>query len=191
MAYSETYNKDFLSTLRPKLHDARFEACNDPVMASLETEHFIKMCLDLVADNINANVMDILEAGAIKSTFFRRAIPSALAHFTMKDYRYHAADEFIVEDAMNFPVKLLMFDTNDPSSFPEVLKEAYDLVILKNHLHTQRDLDLAFTAYSQMVKPGGFILVGEQVQRYDLPVNLNPTTLTCQRKGNIFLLDAV
>ena len=171
MAYSEPYDRDFLARLRPKVHDTRFEVWDDPVMGSLETDHFIKMCLDLVADNVNANVIDILEAGAIKSAFFRKAIPSALAHFVIKDYRYHAADKLIVEDAITFPVKILMFDTNDPSSFPEVHKEAYDLVILKNHLHTQRDLDLAFTAYSQMVKPGGFILVGEHVERYHLHVH--------------------
>ncbi|KAK3748070.1 hypothetical protein RRG08_007167 [Elysia crispata] len=112
--------------------------------------------------------MNILEAGAIKSTFFRRAFPKALEHFTYKKYRYCIADKFIVDDAIKFPVKMLMFDTNDASSFPDTHRESFDLLILKNHLHTHNDLDLAFTAYSEMVKPGGFILVEEQVERLPL-----------------------
>ncbi|KAK3760848.1 hypothetical protein RRG08_034690 [Elysia crispata] len=164
----ESRDKDFVNSIRPKIHDGRFDALDDPVFSTLESDEIIKLCFDTVANNTTTNTMNILEAGAIKSTFFRRAFPKALEHFTYKNYRYCIADKFIVDDAIKFPVKMLMFDTNDASSFPDTHRESFDLLILKNHLHTHNDLDLAFTAYSEMIKPGGFILVEEQVERLPL-----------------------
>lgn len=164
-AYNEPYSKDFVDIFRPMMHDERFEIGDDPVLASLETEDITKLVFDTVADNVASNVVNILEAGAIKSMYFRQAIPKALDHFTFKNFRYFVADKYIVEDALQYPIKMLMFDTNDPWTFPDAQRDSYDLLILKNHLHSHKNLDLAFTAYSEMVKPGGFVLVTEQVER--------------------------
>ncbi|GFO05497.1 fatty acid synthase-like [Plakobranchus ocellatus] len=168
MAFTEPYCSDFFENLRPKLHDYRFDLWDDPILTSLTTDEIVRLCLDTVADNVTTQTMTILEAGAIKSAFFRHAFPKALEEFTIKDYRYYVADKFIVEDAVKYPVKMLMFDPTEPENFPETYRETFDLLILKNVLHYQRDLDLAIIAYSEMVKPGGFILVEELVERLSL-----------------------
>ncbi|GFS17728.1 hypothetical protein ElyMa_006829300 [Elysia marginata] len=164
MAYADSYSDNFLETARPKLHDARFQIWDDPVFSSLETDDIIKLILDTVCDNV-PSTLNILEAGAIQSTFFRCAFPKALDHFTFRSSNYHVADRFIVEDAISYPIKRLLFNTDDPSSFPDEHRESFELLILKNHLHAHKDLDLAMTKYSEMVKPGGFVLVMEPVER--------------------------
>ncbi|RUS77019.1 hypothetical protein EGW08_015221, partial [Elysia chlorotica] len=168
MSYNEPYCKDYLQTLRPKIHDLRYQAWDDPVLTCLDSEAIIKLCFDTVTDNLNSSTLHILEAGAIKSEFFRDAFPKALNYFHLSNYHYSVVDKFIVDSAMTYPVKILMFDTDDATSFPDTHNEAFNLLILKHHLRYHNDLDLALEAYSKMVKPGGFILVFEAVERVSI-----------------------
>ena len=165
MTFSEPLEGDYWETLRKKLHEVRAYLWDDPVIAAMESPNIIKLVIETVADNVNQQVVDVLECGAARGAYYRQAIPKGLEYLSVKDYRYSIADKFFVEDAVDYPVKILQFDPLDPVNFPAAQNESYDLLILKWTLHMQVDLDAAITGFSKMLKPGGFILVEENVLR--------------------------
>ena len=166
MAFSEPLQGDYWETLRKKLHEVRAYLWDDPIIGAVETEDIVKLVVETVADNVGPQVVEILECGAARGSYYRQAIPKALDYISVKDWRYSIADAGFVEDAADYPVKMLQFDPLDPANFPAAQNESCDLLILKWTLHMQVDLDAAITGYSKMLKPGGFLLVEENVERY-------------------------
>ena len=166
MVFNEPMDGDIKETLIRKLHDRRAFMWDDPIVKVLESEHIMKYVLDTVADNVNPMVVDILEVGAGRSALYRQAIPKALEYLSVKDFRYTVADKIFIEDAVNYPVKILQFDPTDPANFPAAQDESYHLIILKWQFHLQDDLDEAIEGFTRMLKPGGFLLVVENVVRY-------------------------
>ena len=166
MAFSEPLQGDFWDRLRIKLHEVRTYLWDDPIVQALESEDIVKLVLETVADNVHQQVVEILEVGASRGPYYRQAIPKALEYFSIKDWQYTVADAGFVEDAADFPVKMLQFDPLDPSKFPSDQNASCDLLVLKWNLQMQVDLDAAITEFSKMIKPGGFLLVEENVARY-------------------------
>ena len=134
-------------------------------MSAVETPHTVKLCIDTAEENTSSHMLNVLEVGALSGAFYRRAIPEALAKFSGRDFRYTVADATPVDDAKDFPVKTLQFDPYDPDNFPASQAHASDLLVLKWVLHKQDKLDDAMAGLSGFVRPGGFILVQEFVQR--------------------------
>ncbi|GFR81558.1 fatty acid synthase-like [Elysia marginata] len=165
MTFSEPLQGDYWETLRKKLHVVRSYLWDDPIIAAMESPDIIKFVLETVADNVPQQVVEILEVGAARGSYYRQAIPKALDYLSVKDWRYTIADKFFVEDAVDYPVKILQFDPLDPANFPEAQNESCDLLVLKWTLHMEVDLDEAITGFSKMIKPGGFLLVEENVER--------------------------
>ncbi|RUS75295.1 hypothetical protein EGW08_016938, partial [Elysia chlorotica] len=165
IAFSEPLEGDYWDRLRMKLHDVRTYLWDDPIIAALESPDIVKLVMETVSDNVNQQVMEILEVGAARGPYYRQAIPKALEYFSIKDWQYTVADQGFVEDAAEFPVKMMQFDPLDPANFPAELTESCDLLVLKWNLQMQVDLDAAITAFSKMIKPGGFLLVLENGTR--------------------------
>nr|QMU95645.1 fatty acid synthase [synthetic construct] len=165
LAFSEPLEIGFRETLKNKIHHMRYDMWDDCLMSAVECADSLKLCIDTVAENTTSHIVNVLEAGAAKGAFYRRAIPEALAKFSGKDYRYTVGDASPMDDAKEFSVKTLQFDAYDPANFPASQAHAHDLLVLKWVLHQQEDLDAAMAGFCGFVRPGGFILVQEFVHR--------------------------
>uniref|UniRef100_A0A0B7B942 Enoyl reductase (ER) domain-containing protein n=1 Tax=Arion vulgaris TaxID=1028688 RepID=A0A0B7B942_9EUPU len=79
---------------------------------------------------------------------------------------YTAADKSPLDkDAKNLGVKSSLWDLSTSTSVPP---GQVHLLVLKNVLHKQADVDTSFQTVSEMVSPNGFILVEEVTKNFPL-----------------------
>ena len=141
----------------------RNELSTDMLLSRLSSEEILKPCVDIVLENLSTNKPSIFEAGAASSALYRKIIPFVTSH-PLKMVNYTAADKNALDkDAKNLGVKSSQWDLSTAKSIPP---GQVQLLVLKNVLHKQADVDQSLAMVSEMVSPEGFVLVEEVTQNF-------------------------
>lgn len=166
--FDESAFKSFGEKARAVLSSSQAELVSDCLLASLSKEEILKPCVDIVLENINSNKINVFEVGAKQSALYRTIIPFSRTY--MKSVAYTAADKTPLDsDAKSLGVKSSQWDPSTSNSIPAGQTH---LLILKNVLHRQDNIEQTLDTVSNMVTPGGFILVQETTQAFPLQLTL-------------------
>ncbi|CAL1537406.1 unnamed protein product [Lymnaea stagnalis] len=151
--------------VRNILQSFQSELSSDRLLSSLNSQDILKPCIDIVIDNTPVSKLSIFEAGAAHSTLYRKLIPMIKTQPTL-NVAYTAADKSPLDkDVKSFGVKSSQWD---PSTSKSVPPGQVHLLVLKNVLHKQADINTTFETVSGMVSPDGFILVEEVTKNFPL-----------------------
>ncbi|XP_035824591.1 fatty acid synthase-like [Aplysia californica] len=142
----------------------------EELRTGMESVENLKPCIDIVLENVSSSSpVSVLEVGAAKSTLYRKIVPS-ITNCPTFSVNYTGADKNpLPADAKTFDVK---FSQWDPSTSKSVPPGQVQLLVLKNVLHKQPDIDSMLETVSTMVVPEGFILVEEVTKNVPLYVAL-------------------
>ncbi|XP_005094185.1 fatty acid synthase [Aplysia californica] len=167
--FSLSASSSFQENAKNVLQSFRSALASDALLSSLNTEDILKPCLDIVLENISSNKPAIFEAGAASSALYRKIIPMITSH-PLKSVIYTGADKTALDkDAKGLGVKGSQWD---PSTSKSVPPGQVQLLVLKNILHKQSDIDSTLETVSTMVVPEGFILVEEVTKNFPLHLAL-------------------
>lgn len=156
-------DKFFSENVRSILSSSESDLLSDQLLSNFDKIEAMKPALDIVCDNFLVNKISVFEAAASKSAFYRQFIPWLE---TMRSVNYTAADSNALnKDAKSLGVKSSKWDLNTAKS---AAPGQSHLVILKNVLHKQADIDEAFDKISPMVLDQGFVLVEEITDNFPL-----------------------
>lgn len=155
----------FKENVRNLVQQLQSELASDQLLSSLSSPEVLKPCVGIVIDNVLTNKISVFEAGANQSALYRKIIPLVQAE-PLKSVSYTAADKSALnKDAKGFGVKPSQWDLSTATSVPP---GQVHLLVLKNVLHKQADIDSSFQTVSGMVLPEGFILVEEVTKNFPL-----------------------
>ncbi|GFO47692.1 fatty acid synthase-like [Plakobranchus ocellatus] len=158
-------SKSLPENARAVLNSHKSELASDRLISCLNQEKILKPCLDIVAENTNSKKIAVFEVGASQSALYRKIIPITKTD-PMHSFNYTAADKQQLDtDAKSLGVKPSQWDLATAESVPP---GQVNLLILKNVLHKQTDINKTLTLASDMVAPGGFILVEEVTNSFPL-----------------------
>ena len=162
--FSLSASKSFAENARAVLNSQRSELASDCLISSLDQEEILKPCVDIALANTSASKKNLFEVGASQSALYRKILPFCKS--TMYTVSYTAADKTPLDsDAKALGVKTSQWDPATSDSIPPGQSH---LVLLKNVLHKQADIEKTLDTVSGMVGPEGFILVEEITQAFPL-----------------------
>lgn len=167
--FSQSVSTNFQENVRNILQSERGELASDMLLSCLNSEDILKPCLDIVLENVSSHKLSVFEAGASSSALYRKIIPMITSH-PLKSVNYTGADKSPLDkDAKGFGVKSSQWDPATSKSAPP---GQVQLMVLKNILHKQKNIDTTLETLSGMVVPDGFVLVEEVTKNFPLHLAL-------------------
>lgn len=139
---------------------------SDMLLTSLEGVTTLMPALRIDV-NGKTDKFSVFEINACQSNLYKRIVPMLKSNLGFK-FQYTAVDKSTFDiDTTAFDVKTLEWDPCTASALPS---GQANLVILKNFLHKQKDMDKAFQTISSMISKDGCILVEEVTENFALPM---------------------
>ena len=167
--FTNANSNNLKENIKNLLNSSRSQLSSDCLLSSLSHENILKPCLDIVLENLSTNKPSVFEVGAASSALYRTIIPLITSH-PLKNVNYIGSDSVPLDkDAKSLGVKSSQW-TPDSSSVPP---GKMHLLVLKNVLHKQTNIDDVMKNLSEMISPEGFILVEEVTKNYPLHLALD------------------
>jgi len=143
---------------------AKTDLAQDCLIDSLGTEETLRGALQIVKyNNPEAQANTIVELDAASSRLYRHIHPYLLVRAGIT---YHGLDAGrLPKDFKGQGYKGVQWDLNNTAPEPDVNAE---LLVLKNVLHKQADIDATMKRLMPLVNPGGFVLVQEITHNFPL-----------------------
>lgn len=132
----------------------------DRLLTSLGGTHILKPCLDIILENTNESTVSFMEIDGMVSRTYLKAVP-LLAYEPRWVWSYSISVKdasYINEAAIGLDGSshvIWDFDSETPPP------GRYCVVLIKNSLHKQRDVEDTLTRASNLLADGGFLVVEE------------------------------
>ena len=150
---------------------------HDRLVQNLMQPEVLKPCLDIVIENSSSHTLKVVEMEGSENGVYRHALPLLLSHPMMK-VNYVVADSSEIcasgDDSEKYQIMQEKWDGINMKEFAKNHQSA-NLVIAKQFLHKQSNLEESIFDIASMVGEGGFLLVEEVTQNFGLMAAVEPS----------------
>ena len=155
---------DMSGKVNSLLNDSKDIFYCDKLLASLHADEILKPCLDIVAENIDTDAIQALEIGGVQNAM-HSSIMSLATKTLSKPIIYKVAHAGFTAE---FPENISALKQDHLERNSALPDQTVDLLILNHFLHKQENINTTLETISQLLKPGGFLLVKEITGSFSL-----------------------
>ncbi|XP_059143967.1 fatty acid synthase-like [Physella acuta] len=134
------------------------KTATDRLLTSLSSSNLLKPCLDIIFDNTNESTVSFVEIDGMESRTFLKAVP--LLEYEPRwvwSYTISVKDASCINEAAIPGTSHVIWDLDSETPPPG----RFSVVLMKNCLHKQSDIEATLIKVSHLLADGGFLMVEE------------------------------